>query len=177
MNIAQDFLQHTIAEFRKYKQLGDKAIFQLREQDLHWQPNEESNSIAVIIRHLYGNMKSRFTDFLTTDGEKPDRHRDEEFIDKQESRAELIEKWNQGWQFLFDTLASLSEGDLNKTVTIRTEPHTVVQAIIRQLSHYCGHVGQIIYLAKQIKSNDWKTLSIPRGKSEEFNQFMKSNKA
>ena len=172
MQAELEFLGNALKEFRTYKGLADKAIAQISENEMHWQPNEESNSIAIIIRHMAGNMRSRWTDFLTTDGEKPDRYRDTEFIDKNESKDELIALWNSGWDIVFNTMESLKPEDALKTVLIRTEPHTVIRAIIRQIAHYGSHVGQIVYLAKQIKNTDWQTLSIPRGKSEEFNKAM-----
>jgi len=167
------FLESSIAEFKKYKGLGDKAIAQLHTDDeMHWKPSAESNSMAIIIKHLYGNMLSRWTDFLTTDGEKPDRKRDGEFLEDRETKAQLLELWETGWKCMFDALTPLKEENLMQTVMIRSEPHTVMLAIIRQISHYCSHIGQMIYLAKQIRDADWQTLSVPRGKSEEFNQMM-----
>jgi len=157
------FLKESIAEFRKYKTFADKSFAQiLTDDEMHWQPNEESNSIAIIIKHMHGNMLSRWTDFLTTDGEKPTRTRDEEFVGYQESKEELLKRWEQGWQCTFNALNSLTENDFDKTVTIRNEPHTVMQAILRQISHYSEHVGQIIYIAKMIRNDAWQTLTIPR---------------
>src|SRR6185437_1822750 len=162
MSANSEFLKESISELKKYKGFADKAIAQLHsEEEMHWAPNEESNSVAVIMKHLHGNMLSRWTDFLTTDGEKPTRTRDYEFIGHRETKEELLKLWEQGWQCMFDTLESLNENDFAKTVTIRNEPHTIIQAILRQLSHYCGHIGQIIYLAKMIRNEDWKTLTIP----------------
>ncbi len=160
---ATDFLKESISEYRKYKNFGDKSFAQiLTDAEMHWQPNEESNSIAIIIKHLHGNMLSRWTDFLTTDGEKPTRTRDEEFIGRKETKAELLDLWEQGWQCTFNALESLTEKDFDKIITIRNEPHTIVQAILRQLSHYSQHVGQIIYITKMIRNEEWKTLTIPR---------------
>lgn len=167
------FLTISIQEFNKYKGLGDKAMAQLRNtEEMHWKPGVESNSMAVIIRHLYGNMLSRWTNFLTTDGEKPTRDRDNEFEETRESRAELIEKWEAGWKCVFEALGALKEEDLQQTVYIRNEAHSVMQAVIRQMFHYAGHIGQMIYLAKQIRDAEWSSLSIPRNKSSDFNRQM-----
>jgi hypothetical protein len=165
--IAQHYLAEAIDEFRKLKKLGERALHQLDGAQFFVSPDPESNNIAIIVKHLAGNMRSRWTDFLTTDGEKPDRHRDQEFvIDSNTTRDDVMKWWEQGWQFVFTALEPLRPEDLMRTVTIRQEPHTVVQAINRQLSHYASHIGQIIYLAKHLKSSDWKTLSVPRKKSE-----------
>ena len=162
---AMDFLKESISEYKKYKTFGDKSFAQIEtDEEMHWQPNEESNSIAIIIKHMHGNMLSRWTDFLTTDGEKPTRTRDEEFVGRKETKAELLNLWEEGWQCTFNALESLTENDFDKIVTIRNEPHTIVQAILRQLSHYSQHVGQIIYITKVIRNDEWKTLTIPRKK-------------
>ncbi len=168
MTIGEEFLDQSRKVFRSQKDLADKAIKQLTDADLLWQPDTETNSIAINMKHLAGNMISRWTDFLITDGEKPDRHRDGEFIISENDIKGLHEYWERGYSVFFNSLDSLSEDDLLKTVTIRNEPHSVIQAIQRQVSHYGYHVGQIVGLAKQIKVADWKTLTIPRGKSEEF---------
>lgn len=173
-SIEQHFLETTIAEFLKYKAMADKSISRLSEDELHWQPNSVSNSIAIIMKHMAGNMISRWTDFLTTDGEKPDRYRDREFEDEKESRKELIAAWEQGWKIFTDTMHSLKPEDMMATVYIRKEPHTVVKAFVRQLTHYGYHVGQIVYLAREIKGEQWESLSIPKGKSEEFNKNMEA---
>ncbi len=160
-----EFLNESINELKKYKRLAEKAIAQVQtDNEIHWQPGEESNSIAVIIKHLHGNMLSRWTDFLTTDGEKPTRTRDEEFVGHRETKEDLMKLWEEGWQCMFITLESLNENDFDKTITIRNEPHTIVQAILRQIMHYSQHIGQIIYIAKMIRNDDWQTLSIPRKK-------------
>jgi hypothetical protein len=173
MNISTHFLETSIAEFRKYKGMGDKAMGQLHtDAEMHWKPSSESNSMAVIVRHMHGNMMSRWTDFLTSDGEKPDRHRDNEFVETQETKAELTGLWEKGWKCVFDALTPLTEDNLLQNVTIRKEQHTVMQTIIRQISHYSGHVGQMIYIAKAIRDEEWQTLSIARGKSEAFNRGM-----
>lgn len=170
MRIATEFLTTAIRRLKYYKDLGDKTFAQLADADFHYQPTKESNSIAIIIQHLTGNMLSRWTNFLTEDGEKEWRQRDDEFAWHAYSKVELIELWEQGWACLFDTLESLEKKDLKKTVTIRQEPLTVVDAINRQLAHYPYHVGQIVFLAKFIKDGDWKNLSIAKGASQAYNQ-------
>ena len=169
MSTAKIFLESAISRLKYYKELGDKSFEQLNEWDFHYQPNDESNSIAVIIKHMAGNMLSRWTNFLTEDGEKEWRQRDGEFETGKQSKAELISLWEKGWACFFGSLASLKKKDLKKTVTIRQEPLTVVDAIIRQMAHYPYHIGQIIYIAKIIKSKSWKNLSIPKGASQEYN--------
>jgi hypothetical protein len=159
-------------EFQKIKKLGEKAIAQLADDDLHTKIDPESNSVAIIMRHMAGNMRSRWTDFLTSDGEKPDRLRDREFEDVTATREALMREWDEGWGRLFDALGPLSDADLQRTVIIRTEPHTVYQAISRQVAHYAGHVYQILFLAKHLTGAGWKTLSVPKGQSEEFNRMM-----
>lgn len=173
MNIGNEYLKIVKERFMSVKSLGDKTINQLSEEDVHWALNEESNSIAVIVNHLSGNMLSRWTDFLTSDGEKPDRNRDLEFIDNIKSMSDLIELWERGWKALFTALDVLTEQDLLSKVYIRSEEHLVMEAIERQVAHYAYHIGQIVYIGKQIKNQDWKSLSIPKGKSEEFLQEMK----
>ncbi len=166
---ANDFLQDILVEFQKIKKQGDAALAQLRDEDFFTTLDPESNSIAILIKHLAGNMRSRWTDFLTSDGEKLDRHRDSEFlIDEGASRKSILGIWEQGWAILFQTLGSLKAEDVDKTVFIRKEPHSVFRAIHRQMTHYASHVGQIVFLAKHLAGARWKTLSIPRGKSEEF---------
>lgn len=171
--VRADFLAQSIAVFRMYKDLGDKAMAQLASDDeLFHVLDPESNSVAIIVKHLRGNMRSRWTDFLTTDGEKADRHRDEEFISREGvGRGEVLAWWEEGWGHVFAALESLREDDLARTVTIRGEPHTVVQAIQRQIAHYASHVGQIVFLCKHLRSSEWRTLSIPRGRSEEYNRL------
>jgi hypothetical protein len=165
-------LETSMSELRKVKRLADKAIEQLDDAQLWTRIDPEANSVAVVMRHMAGNMRSRWTDFRTSDGEKPDRHRDQEFEDVQVSRAELLAEWEDGWQRVFTALEPLSDTDLSDTVFIRQEPHTIYKALVRQIVHYAGHAYQIVLLAKHLKGADWKTLSIPRGKSEEFNQRM-----
>jgi hypothetical protein len=168
MNTERTFLEETIKSFRGLKSNAEKAMEQISDAEMHWSYNEDSNSVAIIIRHMAGNMISRWTDFLTTDGEKPDRNRDSEFEDGFTSRDQIMDFWNKGWKIFLDTLNSLKEEDLTKTVYIRKEPHSVIRAIQRQLAHYAYHSGQIVYVAKQIKGKDFKTLSIARGESSKF---------
>lgn len=158
-----------LAEFRRYKSLGEAALAQVTDAQLAQALDAESNSIAVIVKHLAGNMRSRWTDFLTTDGEKADRNRDAEFEAEPTNRDELMRLWESGWHCLFAALAPLKDADLARTVTIRGEAHSVAQAILRQVAHYANHVGQIVFLAKHFQSTNWRSLSIPRGKSAEFN--------
>lgn len=172
-SLAAHLLETCVATFRSQKILGDKTFAQLDDAGLFWAPEPESNSVAVIVKHVSGNMVSRWTDFLTTDGEKPGRNRDEEFADDLTERSQVLGAWEQGWDALFGALAALKPEDLSRTVTIRGEPHSVVQAIQRQVSHYGYHVGQIVYAAKAYKSADWQTLSIARNRSAAFNEAMK----
>lgn len=171
-NPADLFLQDIRIQARKLKELADKALAQARDEDLAVTLDPESNSLAMIVQHLAGNLRSRWTDFLTSDGEKPDRNRDAEFEPHGASRAGLLASWEEGWGRLFHTLDSLTVDDLGKTVLIRSEPHTAVQAINRGIAHAAYHVGQIVFLAKHFASAEWKTLSIPRGRSREFTQEM-----
>lgn len=168
MNIAKTYLKVIQERFHAVKDLGDKTIAQLEFEQLKWAFNEDSNNIAIIVKHMSGNMLSRWTNFLTTDGEKPTRNRDDEFIDHLTSKDELLTVWEHGWQVLFETLKQLTEADLLNIVTIRGEQHTVIDAIERQLAHYASHVGQIVYVGKQIKGEQWETLSIPKGQSQAF---------
>jgi hypothetical protein len=162
---------------RYYKRLGDRAMAQAPDAALFAQLDEESNSIAIVVKHVAGNMLSRWTDFLTTDGDKPGRNRDGEFEDPPKTREELLARWEAAWKCLFDTLAQLTDADLNRTVYIRTEPHSVMQAIQRQVGHYAYHVGQIVYLAKHFSGPKWTTLTVPRRKSAEFNAKVASGEA
>jgi len=163
------YLSSTIKQFYYYKMLAEKAMEQLQFEDLSWQYNMESNSIAVIVNHMAGNMRSRFTDFLTTDGEKPWRNRDMEFIHAFKTREELLDYWNHGWEQLFSALEKLKSSDLEEIVYIRNEGHTVVEALNRQLAHYPYHVGQIVFIARMRAGNNWKSLSIPRNQSQDYN--------
>ena len=169
-SLAEHYIENATAEFRGLKRLADKAVAQVGDEEFFRAIDPESNSVALIMKHLAGNMRSRWTDFLTSDGEKPDRRRDSEFLIEGEDRAAIEEKWEAGWQTLFDALAQLEPEDLMRHVQIRREPHTVVEAVNRQLTHYGEHVGQIVFLAKHLKSAEWKSLSIPRGMSEAFNR-------
>ncbi|CAD5258755.1 MULTISPECIES: DUF1572 family protein [unclassified Imperialibacter] len=157
-------------EFLRYKSLGDKAMAQVPDEGLHWQYNEESNSIATTVKHIWGNMLSRWTSFLTEDGEKEWRQRDREFEEDKATRAEVLGRWDEGWACLFAALDGLKEEDLQQTVYIRAEAHTVMEAINRQLAHYPYHVGQIVYLARMQAGGKWTSLSIARNKSDEFNR-------
>lgn len=173
MTPSQNYLDSVKTEFVKLKALGDKTFAQLDAADFHYKPDAEANSIALIIQHLCGNMISRWTDFLTTDGEKPNRNRDQEFEEKDIDKEALLQAWEVGWKVFIDTLNSLTADDMMREVTIRGEKHTAIQAINRQLTHYGYHIGQIVYLAKHIRSAEWNTLSIAKNRSEEFNQKMK----
>jgi len=170
MDLGNEYLKIVRERFESVKDLGDKTINQLSEKDIHWKLNEASNSIAIIAKHLSGNMISRWSDFLTTDGEKSFRNRDQEFEDDVSSKQEMITIWEKGWKTLLDTLNGLENQDLLKNITIRGERHTVLEAIERQMAHYSYHVGQIVYIGKQLKDESWETLSIPKGKSEEYLQ-------
>jgi hypothetical protein len=172
VSVGQNYLKIVVNRFQSVKSLGDKTIQQLSDDELNWAYNDESNNVAVIIRHLSGNMVSRWTDFLTTDGEKAYRNRDEEFSTAIASREELLKIWDKGWQVLFAALDSLNEQDLLRKVYIRGESHLVIDAIERQMAHYAYHVGQIVYIGKLLKDEKWESLSIPRGKSEEYLQEM-----
>lgn len=166
----QDFLDSAKKQFLYYKLLGEKTFEQLEEKDLFWRFNKDSNSIAIIVNHLWGNMLSRWTDFLESDGEKQWRNRDLEFENEIKTKGELLHKWNEGWKCLFEALDSINMDDFSRQVFIRNQAHTIVDAINRQLGHYSYHLGQIVYIGKIIKGNAWKSLTIPRGKSEQFNQ-------
>jgi len=157
-------------ELQKIKKLADKAIVQLEDEQLWVKLDPEANSVAILMRHLAGNMRSRWTDFRTTDGEKPDRNRDQEFEDLQLDRAALLAEWEDGWHRLFAALDPLTDEDLPHTVYIREEPHSIYKAISRQVAHYAGHAYQMLMMAKHLKGFDWKTLSVPKGQSEEFNR-------
>ncbi|MBX3291965.1 MAG: DUF1572 domain-containing protein [Acidobacteria bacterium] len=171
-NVAENYLADAISSFRSYKRLAERALEQVSDEEFFARIDDESNSLAVIVKHIAGNLRSRWTDFLTTDGEKPDRYRDTEFELIGDTRESLMQYWEAGWQTLFDTLEALSADDVSKTVTIRGEPHTVVEAINRQLTHYAYHVGQIVFLAKHLRAKEWKTLSVPRNRSAQFNEFL-----
>lgn len=174
MNVAEGFLRDAIKRFKEYKQLGDRTFEQLTdENNFFWQPTPESNSIAVIVQHLYGNMRSRWTNFLTEDGEKEWRKRDAEFEEIRTSKEDILSFWNEGWNCLFSTLETLTPADLEKSITIRTQPIPVYDAILRQLAHYSGHVGQIMYIGRMLKGSEWQSLSIPKGGSNAYLEKMK----
>ncbi len=181
MDLGPVYLDAVLVNFQNMKKTAERAMEPLSLEKLHWTPDEQSNSIACIVKHMAGNMMSRWTDFLTTDGEKPTRNRDGEFEGGYTSREEMMAAWEAGWEKLFEAAAALEADDLVKTVTIRSEPHSVVQAIERQVYHLSYHTGQIVYLAKQIRGADWETLTIPRRKSKEYlmsleNRFGKQGK-
>ena len=169
-------LPHLIIQVRYYKVLCEKAILALTDEDLFFKGHKHHNSIATIMMHIAGNLKSRFTDFKTSDGEKVWRKRDNEFLQPNLSRTELLSEWETAWKVLFDTLSALKESDMQSTVSIRGENHTIVQAMLRQLAHYSYHIGQIVYAAKNMLGNTWQSLSIPLNESEKFNVEFKTNK-
>lgn len=169
MTTQESFLTSAKKQFLYYKTLGEKAINQLEPEQLFFAANEDTNSISIIVKHLHGNMLSRWTDFLTSDGEKPNRNRDSEFEGDLKNKAELLQKWNEGWACLFNAINPLTEEQLSQIVYIRNEGQTVVEAINRQLCHYSYHVGQIVFYAKMLKKTEWESLSIPKNKSTDYN--------
>ena len=171
------YIEDSLAVFRQYKKLAEGAMEQVSDQELVAVLDPEMNSIAQTVKHMAGNMRSRWTDFLTSDGEKPDRNRDSEFIAPPATRTHLLEVWERGWQAAFGALGPLTDADLSRQVTIRGEPHSVMQAINRQIAHYSYHVGQIVLLAKHFRGENWRSLSIPRNRSAEFNQRVASGQA
>ena len=177
LEFTTDYVKDSLSLFHYYKKLGDGALQQTPDDVLLATLDTESNSIATIVKHMTGNMRSRWTEFLTTDGEKPDRHRDTEFEAPPKTRAELMALWEANWKLVFDALSPLTEADLGRKVPIRGEAHSVMQAINRQMGHYAYHVGQIVYLAKHFAGPNWKTLSVPRRKSAEFNAKVASGEA
>lgn len=164
------YIEDSLALFRWSKKLAEGAMEQISDEELFTALDEEMNSIAIIVKHMTGNMRSRWTDFLTSDGEKPDRDRDSEFVAPPSTRKELMDMWKSGWERVFQALEPLSDSDLDRTVSIRSEPHSVMQAINRQIAHYSYHCGQIVFLAKHFKGAAWKSLSVPRNRSAEFNR-------
>jgi uncharacterized damage-inducible protein DinB len=165
------YVKDSIDLFRYYKKLAERAMAQCPDEGLFTTLDAESNSIAIVVKHMAGNMRSRWMDFLTTDGEKPDRNRDTEFEQPPQTRAELLELWERGWEYVFRALEPLTDADLTRTVPIRTEPHSVMQAINRQVAHYSHHIGQIVFLAKHLTTKatgKWESLSVPRGQSKQF---------
>jgi hypothetical protein len=177
LEFTTSYLADTLAVFRYYKRLAERAMEQASDSDLFAELDEHTNSIAIIVKHMAGNMRSRWTDFLTTDGEKPDRNRDSEFEAPPESRAELLNLWEQGWACLFTAIEPLTEVDLARTVFIRGEAHSVMQAINRQVAHYQYHVGQIVLLARHFAGDRWQSLTIPRRQSAEFNRKVAAGEA
>jgi hypothetical protein len=177
LEFTTSFLEDALALFRFSNSLAERAIAQVTDEQLFVTLDDESNSIAVIVKHMAGNMRSRWTDFLTTDGEKPDRNRDSEFVDPPATRAELLALWEDGWNSLFAAMEPLTDADLARTITIRGEAHSVLQAINRQLGHMSYHVGQIVLLAKHFAGHQWQSLSVPRNKSAEFNRKVAAGEA
>jgi Protein of unknown function (DUF1572) len=176
-DVATHYLEEVRRQFRGHKRLAEGAIAQLKDEELFVALDSESNSIAILVKHLAGNMRSRFTDFMTSDGEKPNRDRDQEFeMSSATTRADVMNWWENGWARVFVAIEALKPEDVMRTVTIRGEPHSVLQAINRQVAHYAQHTGQIVFLAKHLRSSDWKTLSVPRGKSKEFNAKVQEQK-
>ena len=171
------YIEDSVALFRFYKKMAEGAMEQVTDEELLATLDEEMNSIAIIVKHMTGNMRSRWTDFLSSDGEKPDRNRDTEFLEPPATRAELLKRWNEGWDAVFHALEPLTNSDLERKVTIRGEPHSVMQAINRQIAHYAYHCGQIVFLAKHFKGGAWKSLSVPRNRSGEFNQKVLAGEA
>jgi hypothetical protein len=170
LHFTTSYIEDSLALFRQYKMLADRAMEQVTDEQLFAAIDPEANSIAIIVKHLSGNMRSRWTDFLTTDGEKPGRDRDSEFVDPPATRQAVLEAWAEGWARLFQALAPLSDADLGRTITIRGEAHSVMQAINRQVAHYGLHVGQIVLLAKHFAGHRWQSPSVPKNRSAEFNQ-------
>jgi uncharacterized damage-inducible protein DinB len=176
-DIVRNYRSDAVESFRNYKTMAERAIEQVSDEEFFHTIDSEANSIALIVKHIAGNLRSRWTDFLTSDGEKPNRHRDLEFEIVGDTRESLMEYWEKSWAVLFEALEPLKARDFGRTVSIRSEPYTVVEAINRQLTHYAYHIGQIVLLAKHYRSSDWKTLSIPKKSSAEFNQFLAEKKS
>ncbi len=170
LEFTTSYIQDALAVFRFYKQLAERAMEQVTDEQLFVTLDPEGNSIALIVKHMAGNMRSRWTDFLSTDGEKPNRNRDSEFVDPPATRNQLLAEWETGWACFFNAVEPLTDADLARTVTIRSEAHSVMQAINRQMAHYAHHVGQIVLLAKHFASDRWQSLSVPRNQSDEFNR-------
>ena len=174
---SKHYLEEVRRQFRGYKRMGEGAMAQLRDEDFFVTLDPEANSVAILVKHLAGNMRSRWTDFLTTDGEKPSRNRDSEFEEPPATRTELKALWDDGWRCLFTALEGLTDADLVRTITIRGEAHSVMQAINRQVAHYSYHCGQVVFLAKHLCAGRWRILSVPLGKSAEFNRRVQSGEA
>jgi len=177
LQFSTSYLEDSLTLFRYYKKLAEQAMDQVSDDGLFVSLDSESNSIALVVKHMAGNMRSRWTDFLTTDGEKPDRNRDSEFVDPAATRAALLADWEDGWSRVFTALEPLTDAELGKTVTIRGEAHSVMQAINRQMAHYAYHIGQIVMLAKHLEHDRWRALTVPRNRSAEFNQRVASGQA
>jgi hypothetical protein len=177
LKFTSSYVEDCLAIFHQYKSSADRAMAQVTDEQLFLALDEESNSIAIIVKHLAGNMRSRWSDFLTTDGEKPSRNRDSEFLDPPATREALLAQWEEGWSILFGALGTLSDADLGRTVLIRGEAHSVMQAINRQIAHYAQHLGQIVLLAKHYAGGGWQSLSIPKNKSAQFNRSVAAGEA
>ncbi|MGH9598983.1 MAG: DUF1572 domain-containing protein [Terracidiphilus sp.] len=177
LQFTTSYLEDSLAVFQQYKKLAERAMDQVRDEDLFASLDEEANSIAILVKHMAGNMRSRWTDFLTSDGEKANRDRDSEFEAPPATRAALMEAWENGWACLFGALEPLTAADLGRTVTIRGEAHSVMQAINRQVAHYANHVGQIVLLAKHFACDRWQSLSVPRNRSGEFSRRVAAGEA
>ncbi|AEM71431.1 protein of unknown function DUF1572 [Allomuricauda ruestringensis DSM 13258] len=172
MDFQENYIASVKFEFQRYKTMGDKTFVQISDADIHWKHNDSDNSIAIIVKHIVGNMMSRWTNFLSEDGEKSWRNRDMEFEEPYTSKSEMITAWEKGWKCLFEALGSINPSNFQSKVKIRNEEHSIVEAINRQLAHYASHVGQIVFVGKMIKGHDWKSLSIPKGASKDFNKKM-----
>jgi uncharacterized damage-inducible protein DinB len=177
LKFTTSYLTDSLDLFRYYKRLAERAMEQVTDEQLFAALDEESNSIAIVVKHMAGNMRSRWTDFLTSDGEKPDRDRDSEFVDPPATREALFKLWEDGWNRVFGALEPLSDADLGRTVTIRGEAHSVMQAVNRQVAHYAHHVGQIVMLARHFAQGEWQSLSVPRNRSAEFNRRVASGQS
>nr|WP_299066861.1 DUF1572 family protein [uncultured Allomuricauda sp.] len=172
MSFQENYIKNVQFEFNRYKIMGDKTFAQLSDEDILWKYSETDNSIAIIVKHMAGNMLSRWTNFLTEDGEKPWRNREVEFEKPYTSKAEMITAWERGWKCLFDALGSIDHSNFDSKIKIRNEEHSIIEATNRQLAHYCSHIGQIVFIGKMIRGTDWISLSIPKGDSEKFNKKM-----
>jgi hypothetical protein len=177
LKFTTSYIEDSLAVFHYYKRLAERAMEQVTDEELFATLDDEANSIAVVVKHMAGNMRSRWTDFLTTDGEKPSRNRDSEFVDPPATCEALLNLWEDGWACLFQAIEPLSDADLSRTITIRSEPHSVMQAINRQLAHYPHHVGQIVLLAKHFAHDRWQSLSVPKNKSADFNRRVVAGEA
>ncbi|HLY42093.1 MAG TPA: DUF1572 domain-containing protein [Terracidiphilus sp.] len=177
LKFTTSYIEDALAVFRQYKLLAERAMGQVTDEQLFAVLDDECNSIAIVVKHMTGNMRSRWTDFLTTDGEKPNRNRDSEFVDPPATREALLKEWEDGWRCVFAAIEPLTDADLSRTITIRGEAHSVMQGINRQLAHYAQHVGQIVLLAKHFACDHWQSLSVPRNKSADFNRKVMTGEA